>query len=120
MNDKCYYDILRVERTVTAKEITSAFKKMSLDCHPDKGGEDELQQIINEAKNVLTDEVKRKDYDRQLDTFKINDGKGFFTAKYFDKVLHLHMTYKTEIKELKENAQEMEDLKKVKNELQLT
>ena len=119
MNDKCYYDILRVERTATKAEINSAYKKMSLESHPDKGGDDELQQIVNEAKEVLTNEVKRAIYDRMLSENKIRDGKGFNTAKYFDKVLYLHKTYKTEIKSLKENAKQMEDLKKVKDELKL-
>ena len=42
-------------RTASQPDIKSAWKKMCLEVHPDKGGDDELQQIINEAKSVLSD-----------------------------------------------------------------
>lgn len=47
--DRAYYDILEVRKDADAKDIKKAFKKAALSAHPDKGGTDELFQMVNEA-----------------------------------------------------------------------
>jgi DnaJ homolog subfamily C member 3 len=47
--DRAYYDILELRKDADAKEIRKAFKKAALSAHPDKGGTDELFQMVNEA-----------------------------------------------------------------------
>ena len=48
--DNAFYDVLRVGRNSSQADILKAYKKMCLETHPDKGGDDELQQMVNEAK----------------------------------------------------------------------
>lgn len=59
-----YYKILGVPKNASADEIKSAYKKMAMKHHPDKGGEHKTFAEINEAYQVLKDPVKRAEYDR--------------------------------------------------------
>ena len=65
---KDYYDILGVSRTSTLDDIRQAYRKLARGFHPDvnpgdKSAEDKFKDI-NEAYEVLSDEEKRKGYDR--------------------------------------------------------
>lgn len=75
---KNYYEILRVERSASKKEIREAYKEIARVYHPDSNfygeiveyepsAEDlETFKIITEAYNVLVDAEKRANYDRSL------------------------------------------------------
>ena len=65
--DRNYYDILEIERTAEEAAIKKAYKKAALIHHPDKGGSDEMFQQVHEAFQVLTDAVKRSEYDKVRD-----------------------------------------------------
>jgi len=63
-----YYALLGVERTASAGDIKSAYRRLALKYHPDrnpgdKAAEDKFKQI-NEAYAVLSDDEKRGRYDR--------------------------------------------------------
>jgi len=58
------YETLGVERSATADEIKKAFRKLALQHHPDKGGDEEKFKEIVRASEVLTDETKRAIYDQ--------------------------------------------------------
>lgn len=66
-----YYKILEVKRTATKKEIVKAYRKMAQKWHPDNYQLDEKMKKIAEkkfidiaaAKEVLTDEDKRRRFD---------------------------------------------------------
>jgi curved DNA-binding protein len=65
---KDYYDILGVSRTSTLDDIRQAYRKLARKFHPDvnpgdKSAEEKFKDI-NEAYEVLSDEQKRKSYDR--------------------------------------------------------
>lgn len=62
--DRNYYDALEIERTVDEGAIKKAYKRAALVHHPDKGGSDEQFQTIYEAFQVLSDPVKRSEYDK--------------------------------------------------------
>ena len=53
--DRAYYDILEIKKDISEADIKKAFKKAALKAHPDKGGTDELFQMVNEAWSVLGD-----------------------------------------------------------------
>lgn len=62
-----YYDILGVKRTATADEIRSAYRKLARKLHPDVNKADNAAEQFNEvqeAYDVLSDDEKRKAYDR--------------------------------------------------------
>ena len=85
--ERAYYDLLQVKKDADEGEIKKAYKKASLKAHPDKGGTDELFQMVNEAWKVLGDVGARAEYDRDLKKYNIKDGLGGKTgdAKKFDK-----------------------------------
>lgn len=59
-----YYERLGITRHATAEEVTRAYRRVSLRCHPDKGGSEVRFKEVNEAYEVLNDEKRRAGYDR--------------------------------------------------------
>jgi len=60
-----YYKILGVTKTATEQEIRKAYKKMSMQHHPDRGGNEDKFKQVNEAYSTLKDPQKKALYDRQ-------------------------------------------------------
>src|SRR5210317_2668391 len=60
---KNYYDILGVDEKATSADITKAFKDLAKQHHPDRGGDKDRFQEINEAHDTLKNSQKRHDYD---------------------------------------------------------
>lgn len=62
-----YYKVLGIQRDASAGEIKKAFRKLSLEYHPDKNPGDEAARVkfveISEAYDVLSDPEKRQLYD---------------------------------------------------------
>jgi len=58
------YETLEVEKTATAKEIKKAYFRLSKLHHPDKGGDEHKFKEIAAAYEILSDEQKRKAYDK--------------------------------------------------------
>lgn len=58
-----YYDILGVSKTASSKEIQRAYRKLALQHHPDKGGDEEKFKELGKAYECLSDPGKRQVYD---------------------------------------------------------
>jgi len=68
---RSHYDVLQLEsRTATPDEIKRAFRRLSMELHPDKNGNSEESkrafQELNEAYTVLSDPQTRGNYDFEL------------------------------------------------------
>src|SRR5690349_193803 len=68
MAKRDYYEVLGVERSASAQEIKSAYRKIAVRDHPDKNpGNKEAEERFKEAAEayaVLSDQEKRGRYDR--------------------------------------------------------
>lgn len=63
MASKNYYDILGVPKDATPEDIKKAYRDKAKECHPDLGGDPEKFKELNEANEILSDAVKRQQYD---------------------------------------------------------
>ena len=62
--DREYYDLLGVEPGCSEADLKKAWRKTSLQSHPDRGGDAEHFKKLNEAYQVLSDPQKRQLYDQ--------------------------------------------------------
>jgi curved DNA-binding protein CbpA len=69
---KNYYEILGVERSASEAEIRDRFRKLAREEHPDryrgtdKAGAETRFQVLTEAVNVLTNPLRRKAHDTEI------------------------------------------------------
>lgn len=88
MKYKNYYDILGVNRRSSNEEIKLAYRKLAKKYHPDTNKELETEtkfKDINEAYATLTNEEKRRKYDRQVSKYgygMVNGESGLSNVKY--------------------------------------
>jgi molecular chaperone DnaJ len=66
---KDYYEVLGVAKEASSEDIKKAYRKLSLQFHPDRNNNStestEKFQEINSAYDVLSSEQERANYDRQ-------------------------------------------------------
>lgn len=58
-----YYQTLGVDKTASQDDIKRAYRRLASQHHPDKGGDTERFQEIQQAYSVLGDEQLRQEYD---------------------------------------------------------
>lgn len=63
-----HYETLGLNKDATAEDIKQAYRKLAMQYHPDRNRDDkeaeEKFKAINEANEVLSNEIKRAEYDR--------------------------------------------------------
>ena len=91
-----YYQILKVSQNSTTKEIRNKYYQLARLYHPDKNNKISLEkfQKLSEAYSVLSNPVKRYNYDIQLEYSTIlNFNKNFNFQFTDDQLLILHYFY---------------------------
>ena len=68
-----HYQALNVSPTSSADEIKSAFRKLAMQHHPDKGGDADLFDAVQASYSTLSDPVTRMDYDESLKKRPVHD-----------------------------------------------
>lgn len=75
---KNYYKILGIKKDATKEEIQKAYKNLAKKYHPDKtGGNEEKFKEILDAKDILSDDAKRSNYDTYGDPKGRVNGESF-------------------------------------------
>jgi molecular chaperone DnaJ len=68
-----HYNTLGVPRTATQEEIKKAYRKLAMQHHPDRGGDQEKFTQVQQAYDVLGDPQKRQQYDNPARPFQFED-----------------------------------------------
>lgn len=64
MAKRDYYEILGVGKNASADEIKKAYRRLAIEHHPDRGGDETKFKEVSEAYEVLKDSSKRQRYDQ--------------------------------------------------------
>jgi len=57
------YEVLGVSKDATQAEIKTAYKRLAMRCHPDRGGDKDTFAELNNAYEILYDVNRRAKYD---------------------------------------------------------
>ena len=80
-----YYNILGVSKSASDDEIKNAYRKMARSHHPDKGGDKETFQKIQEAYETLGNPDKRDEYDNPNPFGNLNNLNFNFNHSFFKR-----------------------------------
>lgn len=75
-----FYDILGVSQQATQQEIKSAYRKLAMEHHPDRGGDESKFQKINQAYATLSDPNLKNEYDQRT------NGQSFGNFRSFEDI----------------------------------
>jgi hypothetical protein len=90
-----YYKLLNINHDFTKDELKKKYYKLCLQYHPDKNNgiyEEKFKQI-NEAYEILSDDIKRKEYDIKknlyfLNEFQFTDDEIQLIHKYYQNIIN--------------------------------
>jgi molecular chaperone DnaJ len=84
-----FYVVLGVQRDASEADIKKAYRKLAMECHPDRNNGDKVAEekfkLVSEAYEVLRDPEKRAAYDRYgMAGVRGQGGAGGFSSAHFD------------------------------------
>ena len=94
MTEIDYYEVLEVSRDCSIAELKKSYRKLAMKFHPDRNqGDKEAEErfkLINEAYQVLSDDKKRRIYDRYGKEGLQGQGMGGgFSAQNMDDIMDI-------------------------------
>lgn len=97
------YDVLQVDSDCSKKNIIKAYRELAKKYHPDKcKGKEDLFDLINHAFDILSDDVKRDNYDNLRTMSKKNNKQHYQKKAEFDNFISLQEN--SELSKTKEQA----------------
>jgi DnaJ-class molecular chaperone len=63
MSKRDYYDVLGLSREASEDDIKKAYRKLAMEHHPDRGGDEDKFKEAKEAYEILSDANTRRQYD---------------------------------------------------------
>ncbi|KAF4682467.1 DnaJ (Hsp40), sub A, member 4, partial [Perkinsus olseni] len=78
------YDVLGVGKNASSSDIKKAYRKLAMQHHPDKGGDEEQFKLITKAYEILSDDEKRRRYDQFGEEGVDSDGGMAHATDIFD------------------------------------
>lgn len=109
MSNINYYSILKVSEKATPIEIKNAYILMVKKYHPDKGGNPIIFKYITTAYEILSDPIKKKEYDLSIKEGEDDDDS---IMDFHLKLKDAFMEYTTTRKLNSENNKTIEESKK--------
>lgn len=79
-----YYSTLGINRNASQEEIKKAYRKMAMQHHPDRGGDEKKFKQISEAYEILSDPQKKQMVDMGVDPRNQQQGGGFSQSGPFE------------------------------------
>src|SRR5213592_2984588 len=83
-----FYVVLGVQRDASETDIKKAYRKLAMECHPDRNNGDKAAEekfkLVTEAYEVLRDPDKRAAYDRYGVAGVKGQAAGGFNSMHFD------------------------------------
>lgn len=64
VNTTKLYETLGINKSASEKDIKKAYRRLAMQYHPDKGGDEQKFKEINAAYQILSDPKKRSNYDQ--------------------------------------------------------
>ncbi|HEY1403472.1 MAG TPA: DnaJ domain-containing protein [Pyrinomonadaceae bacterium] len=77
-----YYTVLGAERDDSRDEIERRYKRLAVEHHPDRGGDEEEMKAINEAWGVLRDDAAREAYDATRATYDVTRRRTYIAPDF--------------------------------------
>ena len=91
-NMKDYYKILGVSENATEDEIKKVFRQLAMTYHPDRNPDnkeaEEKFKAVSEANEILSDPVKRKEYDAKRRNPHMENSYHGFHDSHFDNLVN--------------------------------
>ena len=103
MSDFNYYEILGVPHNASIEEIKKKYRELSLKFHPDNTNSSlaaEMMKKINEAYETLSDEQKRKNYDK-------GNSKNYQSENSTSETKSAKSVWKSQLKEMAKNIHKL-------------
>lgn len=81
------YEVLGLSKSATQDDVRKAYKRLALQCHPDKNNGDDIKfKQINEAYQILSDPLKKQLYDEHLTDENVDWS---FVAKFASELMNV-------------------------------